>query len=242
MDRLLDMKLSGVTFDHLASVYEEYTGKIAIEHLRPSWLVFSGGFRKTQTLLAAKRVVDIATATIGLLLSWPLMILVALGIKLTSPGPILHHQRRVGLNDRIVTIHKFRSMRPDAEAKTGAVWSQVNDPRVTPIGRFIRRTRLDELPQLWNVLIGEMSFVGPRPERPEFVEGLTESIPFYGQRHVIRPGLTGWAQVRHSYGASVADSIQKLQYDLFYIKNMSIAFDLFIILETVRTVLMRKGS
>jgi sugar transferase (PEP-CTERM system associated) len=243
MQKLLEMKLKdGIRFDHLASVYEEYTGKIAVEHLRPSWLVFSGGFRKTQTLAVAKRFIDIFTATIGLLLSWPLMLLVALGIKLTSPGPIFHHQKRVGLNNRIVTIHKFRSMRPDAEAKTGAVWSQVNDPRVTPIGRFLRRTRLDELPQLWNVLIGEMSFVGPRPERPEFVEGLTESIPFYGQRHVVRPGLTGWAQVRHSYGASVADSLQKLQYDLFYIKNMSVAFDLFIMLETVRTVLMRKGS
>ena len=243
MQKLLEMKLKdGIRFDYLASVYEEYTGKIAVEHLRPSWLVFSGGFRKTQTLLAAKRALDVITASIGLFLSWPLMLLVALGIKLTSPGPILHHQRRVGLNNRIVNVHKFRSMRPDAEAVTGAVWSQVNDPRVTPIGRFLRRTRLDELPQLWNVLLGEMSFVGPRPERPEFVEGLTESIPFYGQRHVIRPGLTGWAQVRHSYGASVADSLQKLQYDLFYIKNMSIAFDLFIILETVRTVILRKGS
>ena len=153
-----------------------------------------------------------------------------------------YHQERVGLNGRIVHVHKFRTMRADAEATTGPVWSAANDPRVTPIGRFLRRTRLDELPQLWNVLRGDMSLVGPRPERPAFVEQLTEQIPFYGQRHVVKPGLTGWAQVRYTYGASVEDAIEKLQYDLYYIKNLSLALDLVIVLETIKTVVLRRGA
>jgi lipopolysaccharide/colanic/teichoic acid biosynthesis glycosyltransferase len=163
-------------------------------------------------------------------------------MRFASPGPTLYSQRRVGKDGVPFTIYKFRSMRADAEATSGAVWSTVGDPRVTPIGRVLRRTRLDEIPQLWNVLVGDMSFVGPRPERPEFVSELSKQIPFYGQRHVVRPGLTGWAQVRHRYGASVEDAQQKLQFDLYYIKNMSIALDLFIVLETVKTVLVRSGS
>jgi lipopolysaccharide/colanic/teichoic acid biosynthesis glycosyltransferase len=170
------------------------------------------------------------------------MLLVAIAIKRDSSGPVLYHQKRVGQDGRVFTIHKFRSMRTDAEANTGAVWSRAGDPRVTPLGRILRRVRLDELPQLWNVLKGEMSVVGPRPERPEFVADLSERIPFYGQRHVVRPGLTGWAQIRHSYAADVEGTLQKLQYDLFYIKNMSVAFDLFIVLETIKTVLVRRGS
>ncbi len=213
MDRLLEMKLSGVQFDHLATVYEEYTGKIAVENLRPSWLIFSEGFRKSRSLVAVKRASDILAATIGLILATPIMLLVALAIKILSPGPVLYRQVRVGQHGVNFSLHKFRSMRPDAEAATGAVWAKAGtDPRVTPIGRFLRRTRLDELPQLWNVLVGDMSFVGPRPERPEFVSDLTRQIPFYGQRHVVRPGLTGWAQVRYAYGASVQDSMEKLQY------------------------------
>jgi sugar transferase (PEP-CTERM system associated) len=243
MDELLEMKLNdGVRFDHLASVYAEYTGKIAVENLRPSWFVFSEGFRKTRAADLAKRVLDVSVATVSLLLLSPIMALVAIAIRLTSPGPIFFHQRRVGLNGKIFTVHKFRSMRVDAEKDTGAVWSQVGDPRVTPIGRFLRRTRLDELPQFWNILVGDMSMVGPRPERPEFVDDLKEQIPFYGQRHVVRPGLTGWAQIRHSYGSTFEDALQKLQFDLFYIKNLSLAFDLFIMLETVKTVLVRRGS
>ena len=155
---------------------------------------------------------------------------------------MFYRQRRVGKDGRPFAIHKLRSMRVDAEANTGAVWSTRSDPRVTPVGRVLRRSRLDELPQLWNVLRGDMSFVGPRPERPEFIDGLRKEIPFYNQRHVVRPGLTGWAQIRHEYGASVDDALQKLQFDLFYIKHMSIAFDLFIVLETVKTVLVRRGS
>jgi sugar transferase (PEP-CTERM system associated) len=243
MDHLLTMKLNyGVQFDHLASVYEQYTGKIAVENLRPSWFVFSSGFRKSTLLALAKRTTDILLSTIGLVLASPLMLVAAIGIRLASPGPVLYHQCRVGKDGRLFTIHKFRSMRTDAEAHTGAVWSRMGDPRVTSIGRWLRRTRIDEIPQLWNVLRGDMSFVGPRPERPEFVADLTRQIPFYGQRHVVRPGVTGWAQVRHSYGASVDDSLEKLQFDLFYVKHMSMGFDLFIVLETIKTVLVRRGS
>lgn len=243
MDQLLAMKLNdGVRFDHLASVYEDYTGKIAIENLRPSWLIFSEGFRKSRAVAAIKRAFDVSMASLGLLFASPIMLAVAGAVRIFSPGPVFYHQRRVGKDGRVFVIHKFRSMRIDAEERTGAVWATQGDPRVTPIGRFLRRTRIDEIPQLWNVLKGDMSIVGPRPERPEFVSDLTQQIPFYGQRHVVRPGLTGWAQVRHSYGSSIDDALQKLQFDLFYVKNLSIAFDLFICVETLKTVLVRRGS
>jgi sugar transferase (PEP-CTERM system associated) len=243
MDKLLEMKLDGISFDHLASLYEEYTGKIAVENLRPSWLVFSSGFKKSRLQRFLKRGSDLLASGIGLLIGAPILALVALAVKITSDGDVLYHQERVGRDGRVFTVHKFRSMRQNAEAATGAVWaSKAGDARVTPIGGFLRKTRLDELPQLWNVFVGEMSLVGPRPERPQFVSQLTEQIQFYGQRHIVRPGLTGWAQVRYSYGASVEDAMQKLQYDLFYIKNMSIAFDMFIALSTVKTVIMRRGA
>jgi sugar transferase (PEP-CTERM system associated) len=243
MDQLLAMKLNdGVRFDHLASVYEDYTGKIAVENLRPSWLIFSEGFRKSRASGAVKRSLDMMFAAVGLMLTAPVLAVVAIAIKIFSPGPVFYHQRRVGKDGQVFVIHKFRSMRTDAEERTGAVWSAQGDPRVTPIGRFLRRSRIDEIPQLWNVLKGDMSIVGPRPERPEFVSDLTQQIPFYGQRHVVRPGVTGWAQVRHNYGSSVDDALQKLQFELFYIKNMSTAFDLFICMETLKTVVMRRGS
>jgi sugar transferase (PEP-CTERM system associated) len=242
MEHLLDMKLSGVQFAHLASVYEDYTGKIAVENLRPSWLIFSEGFRKSRAGTAAKRLMDVLAATIGLLIAAPIMLVVALLVRLTSAGPALYHQRRVGQHGRVFTVHKFRSMRQDAEAATGAVWAVSNDDRVTPIGRFLRKTRLDELPQLWNVLRGEMSLVGPRPERPEFVDDLSRQIPFYRQRHVVKPGVTGWAQVCYQYGASVGDALEKLQYELYYIKNMSLALDLFILFKTVQTVVLKRGT
>jgi sugar transferase (PEP-CTERM system associated) len=243
MGDLLKMKLNdGVNFDHLASVYERYTGKIAVENLRPSYLVFSEGFRKSRNLSAAKRALDVLLAVVGLVVLGPIMLLVALAVRFGSSGPALYRQERVGQKNRTFTVVKFRTMRTDAEAATGAVWSQQNDPRVTKVGRVLRRTRLDELPQLFNVLRGEMSFVGPRPERPQFVDSLVEQIPFYGQRHVVRPGLTGWAQVRHQYGSSVEDAIQKLQYDLYYIKHLSIIFDLTIVFDTVKVVLFRKGA
>src|SRR5690606_34665594 len=225
------------------SVYEEYTGKIAVENLRPSWLIFSAGFRKSRTLAAMKRTIDVVGAAAGLIIGAPIFLLVALAVKWTSPGAIFYHQRRVGLRGHIFWTHKFRSMRENAEAATGAVWaSPTGDARVTPIGRFMRKTRLDELPQLWNILKGEMSFVGPRPERPEFVTDLTRVIPYYGQRHIVRPGLTGWAQICYTYGASTEDALQKLQYDLYYIKNLSIGLDLYIMFETIKTVVLRKGA
>jgi sugar transferase (PEP-CTERM system associated) len=242
MDKLLEMKLDGVSFEHLASVYENYTGKIAVESLRPSWLIFSPGFKKSRFQRFTKRLLDIGVSTVGLVLAAPLMLLVALAVKLTSRGPVFYRQARVGLDGRVFGIAKFRSMREDAEKDTGAVWAMKHDPRVTPVGRLLRRTRVDELPQLWNVLKGDMSFVGPRPERPEFVASLTRDIPFYGQRHTTRPGLTGWAQVQYTYGATVEDALEKLQYDLFYIKNLSLPLDLFIMASTVKTVVMRKGA
>jgi sugar transferase (PEP-CTERM system associated) len=245
MDKLLDVRLrSGVLFDHLASVYEEYTGKIALENLRPSWLVFSTGFRKTRVLIGMKRAFDLVAAVCGLILSLPLTAITALMVKLDSPlDPVFYHQERVGLNGATFTIHKFRTMRSDAEATSGPVWSAGDqDPRITKAGRFLRKTRLDEIPQLWNVLLGDMSLIGPRPERPSFVEKLTRQIPFYGQRHVVKPGVTGWAQVRYSYGASVEDSLEKMQYDLYYVKHMSLTFDLLIALETIKTVLLRRGA
>jgi sugar transferase (PEP-CTERM system associated) len=243
MDKLLEMRLDrGVTFDHLATVYEEYTGKIAVENLRPSWLIFSEGFSKTLALRSAKRAVDVGLSSVGVVLLAPVMLIVAAVVKLTSAGPALYHQQRVGQQGRLFTVHKFRSMREDAERDTGAVWATARDGRVTLVGRFLRRARLDELPQLWNVLKGDMSLVGPRPERPEFVEKLQEQIPYYGLRHSVRPGLTGWAQVCYTYGATVEDALEKLQYDLFYIKHITVAFDLLILFSTLKTVVLRRGA
>jgi sugar transferase (PEP-CTERM system associated) len=241
MDKLLELRLDGVRFAHLASVYEEYTGRLAIEDLRPSWFIFSEGFAKGRLLVAAKRAMDLVGATLGLLLALPVMFVVMLLVRCTSRGPVLYRQRRIGQHGRVFTLRKFRSMREDAEAGTGAVWAGTHDDRVTPIGRFLRRSHLDELPQLWNILIGDMSLVGPRPERPEFVKDLTRTIAFYGQRHVVKPGLTGWAQVSYPYGASVDDSMRKLQYDLFYIKHLSIIGDVYVLLLTVKNVLQGRG-
>ena len=243
MQKLLEMKLEGVAFDHLPSVYEEYTGKIAVENLRPSWIIFSGGFRTSTAGAICKRAVDVVLASLVLIATLPVMALIALAVRLTSPGPILYHQQRVGRRGVLFTVHKFRTMREDAEAESGPVWaSKDGDPRLTPVGGWLRRVRFDELPQLVNIIRGEMSLVGPRPERPEFVRELTDQIPYYGQRHVIRPGLTGWAQVRYTYGASTEDALQKLQFDLYYIKNQSLALDLYIMVETIKTILLRKGA
>ncbi len=242
MEKLLEMRLDGVAFDHLASVYEEYTGKIALEHLRPSWLVFAPGFEKNRIRLTAKRGMDVACACLALSLASPLLILVALAVRLTSAGPVVYRQRRVGQRGLEFTLYKFRSMRNDAETASGPVWADEIDDRVTSIGRFLRQSRLDELPQLWNVLTGDMSLVGPRPERPEFVKNLTDQIPFYGQRHVAKPGVTGWAQVCYKYGSSVDDTKEKLQLDLFYIKHPSIAFDVFILFKTLQTLGLRLGT
>jgi sugar transferase (PEP-CTERM system associated) len=242
MEALLEMKLGGVSFDHLASAYERYTGKIAIENLRPSWFIFSRGFHKSVRSTIAKRTLDLVIATAGLLTALPIMALVAVLVPLTSRGPVFYTQRRVGESGRLFTIRKFRTMKDQAEAGTGAVWAQANDRRITGLGRWLRKTRLDELPQLWNVLAGDMSLVGPRPERPEFVGELSQTISFYGQRHVVKPGLTGWAQVQYRYGSTVEDALQKLQYDLYYIKHRSIALDLLVMVKTINIVLMRRGT
>ena len=222
-------------------LYESYTGKIALENLRPSWLIFSSGFHSARWQLALKRLIDVVGSSVGLLVTLPILLPLAAAIRLGSHGPALYRQQRVGLDGAVFTVFKLRSMRSDAEATTGAVWAKREDTRVTPLGRIMRRTRLDELPQFWNVLRGDMSLVGPRPERPEFVGTLSQQIPFYGQRHVVKPGLTGWAQVRYTYGASVEDAMEKLQYDLYYIKNFSVGFDIFILFETLRTVIASGG-
>jgi sugar transferase (PEP-CTERM system associated) len=241
MDKLLTMRFDGVAVDHLPSVYEEYAGKIAIGGLRPSWLIFSPGFQNARSSIALKRALDVIAACFSFVVFSPLMLLAVLLVKFTSRGPVLYHQERVGLQGRVFRLHKFRSMHVDAEAKTGPVWAQPGDERVTVIGRFLRSTRFDELPQFWNILVGEMSLVGPRPERPDFIRELTRQIPFYGRRHAVKPGLTGWAQVRYPYGASVEDAAEKLKYDLFYIKNRSVGLDIFILLATVKTVLLSRG-
>ena len=217
------------------------TGKILTDGIAPSWFIFSDGFRASRSDPALKRIVDVMIAAAGLVLAAPLMLLTAIAVRLDSPGPVLYRQERVGENDRLFTLCKFRSMRSDAEKGT-PLWAKNNDSRVTRVGRFIRLTRLDELPQLLNVLRGDMSFVGPRPERPYFVQQLTAQIPFYAERHAVKPGVTGWAQVRYRYGSSVEDAMEKLRYDLYYIKHLSIAFDLTIVIDTVKVILCGKGA
>jgi sugar transferase (PEP-CTERM system associated) len=240
-EELLECRLRGINVEEWPTFYEKQTGKILVANLRPSWLIFSDGFVKTETTRMVKRTMDIGLALIGLSLSLPVMALVALAVKLDSKGPMLFRQKRVGERGRIFVLNKFRSMSVDAE-RNGAVWATAGDPRVTRVGRWIRRTRLDELPQFWNVLVGDMSFVGPRPERPEFVGTLQREIPFYMGRHSVKPGITGWAQVRHRYAASVEDSMEKLQYDLYYIKNLSLLLDLVILVSTLQVILSTKGS
>ena len=238
---LLECRLRGINVEEWPTFYEKQTGKILVANLRPSWLIFSDGFVKTDTTRMVKRAMDVALALAGLVVTLPVMALVACAIKLSSKGPVLFRQERVGENGRIFVLNKFRSMSLDAELN-GPVWAEARDPRVTAVGRWLRRTRLDELPQFWNVLVGDMSFVGPRPERPEFVGTLQRQIPFYMGRHSVKPGITGWAQVRHCYAASVEDSVEKLQYDLYYIKNLSPLLDLVILLSTLQVVLFARGS
>ncbi|MBS1787944.1 MAG: TIGR03013 family PEP-CTERM/XrtA system glycosyltransferase [Acidobacteria bacterium] len=241
VDQLLKIRLQGqAAIEEGTALYEKLTGKISVEMLRPSWIIFSGGGKRSTFLGIIRRLFNLFTAIIGIVLSLPLAIFAAIAIKLDSPGPIFYVQERVGKNGRIFKIVKFRSMRQDAE-KDGAKWAAKSDPRITRVGNFLRKTRIDEIPQFLNILRGEMSFVGPRAERPVFVEQLSEQIPFYSQRHLVEPGLTGWAQVNYGYGASVEDSIQKLQYDLYYIKNVSLLFDIWIMFKTIKVVLFGYG-
>lgn len=242
MKDILACKMRGINVVDAMTFYETITGKLKIEEINPSWFVFSNGFRLTPLMKVVKRMLDVVLASVGLMLFLPILPLVALAIRLESPGPVLFRQIRCGESEKPFHVYKFRSMRNDAETKSGAVWAQKNDPRVTRVGKFIRKVRVDEVPQLFNVLKGEMSFVGPRPERPEFVERLKETIPYYSNRHFVKPGVTGWAQVRYPYGASESDALEKLRYDLYYIKNYSPVLDLAIIMETFKVVIFGRGA
>jgi sugar transferase (PEP-CTERM system associated) len=242
LHELLDIRLSGIKVEEATAIMEKISGKIEVDELCPSWLIFSEGFRLSPTFLLVRRLVSIAVSFICLMLFLPLIPLISLLIELTSPGPVLYRQKRVGLSGKAFTCYKFRTMRADAESALGPTWAGDDDPRVTKVGRWLRRMRLDEIPQLWNVLRGDMGFVGPRPERPEFVEWLSREIPYYHLRHIIRPGITGWAQVRYQYGASLQEAKEKLKYDLYYIKHMSLSLDLLIFSESIKTVLLRRGS
>lgn len=242
LKQMLWCKLSGIEVLDAPGMYERITGKLLVESITPSWFIFSSGFKVTALLMLSKRLMDILCSLLGLVFFAPFAPLVMLAIKLDSPGPIFFRQVRVGQGDVPFELIKFRSMRQDAEKGTGAVWALQSDPRVTRLGSFLRKSRIDEIPQLINVLAGQMSLVGPRPERPEFVRDLNKVIPYYSERHFVKPGVTGWAQVRYPYGASVEDALEKLRFDLYYIKNISLWFDIRIILLTVGVVLLRKGG
>jgi sugar transferase (PEP-CTERM system associated) len=242
MDQLLECRLAGVPVRTLEVIYERLRGRVPVEALKGSWLVYAEGFRQNWWRNLEKRVIDIAVSLTLLALALPVMLVAAIAIVFESGFPILYRQERVGRGGRTFVIWKFRSMRQDAEADGAARWAQPGDPRVTRVGRFLRKTRIDELPQLFNVLNGELSLVGPRPERPQFVAHLNHEIPFYNARHSVKPGVTGWAQVRYAYGASSEDAKKKLEYDLYYVKNHTLLLDLLILFETVRVVLRGDGA
>jgi sugar transferase (PEP-CTERM system associated) len=239
---LLDLRYSGHLIEEAPTTYERICGRVCTKELRPSQLIYSGEFGPRRRTMIYQNIANLMIAGIGLIIAAPIMLLTALAVKLTSSGPVFYRQVRVGIDNVPFTLYKFRSMRVDAEAGTGAVWAQRNDPRVTPIGGIIRKIRFDELPQPMNVLRGEMSIVGPRPERPEFVQTLAEKIPYYRQRHAVRPGITGWAQINYKYGDTLEDTIAKLEYDLYYIKNMSWSLDTYIIFHTVKAMLLFRGA
>jgi sugar transferase (PEP-CTERM system associated) len=239
---LLRCRVNGIDILEGTGFYEMLTGKLIVEEINPGWLIFTRGFQKSLSQNMLKRLIDVTISVILLILFFPLVMLIILLIKIDSKGPVLFSQLRVGKDHSPFQMHKFRSMIDGAESLTGPVWAGDNDPRVTRVGRFIRKLRMDELPQLWNVLKGDMSFVGPRPEREHFVKKLEELIPFYRERFTVKPGITGWAQVSYGYGASVKDAIEKLNYDLFYIKNLSIWMDLMVIFKTIKIVLFGSGA
>ncbi len=238
---LLDLRLRGVAIEDAGSVLERLLGKIPLEGLYPSDLIFTPGFRVKASQQIVRRIVSFSVAFIALLICLPFIPFIILAVRLSSPGPVFFNQTRVGHRGRLFTAHKFRTMRQDAEA-AGAVWATKDDPRITPLGGFMRKTRLDEIPQLWNVLRGDMGFVGPRPERPEFVQWLSDEIPYYDLRHMIRPGITGWAQVRYRYGATLEETKRKLEYDLYYLKHLSLGLDMLIMFETIKTIVLRRGA
>jgi len=243
MQDLLQFRLRGIPVREIADFYEDEWEKVPVYHLKDRWFVYSHGFTVVHHTFyqRVKRVVDIGLSILAMTVAGPLMLLTAVLIKIESKGPVFYKQERVGLNERTFNLIKFRSMIKEAEKK-GAIWAKEKDPRLTKVGKIIRIFRIDELPQILNILKGEMSFIGPRPERPIFVEGLKKEIPYYSYRHLVKPGLTGWAQVNYSYGASVEDAVRKLEYDLFYIKNSTLLLDLQIVLRTLRVILFRRGS
>ena len=242
MERLLDLRLEGaVHIEEATSYLEKIYGKIELENLDRSWIIYSHGFHLHDAFRLVRPILNFVVGSTGLILSAPLVPLIALAIRLESPGPVLYHQKRVGRRGDHFTCYKFRTMCQDAEADVGPTWADDDDPRITRVGRFLRISRLDEIPQLWCVMWGDMAFVGPRPERPEFVESLKKKIKYYDLRHLVRPGITGWAQINYKYGNSDEDAREKLQYDLFYIKNASIGLDLLIIFQTIKTVLHLRG-
>ena len=242
MEAMLNCVQQGIEVTDLSTFFEREAGMVQLNIVDPSWLVFSGGFDYSTPRRVTKRFFDLAAALLLLAVTWPLMLLVALAVRIESPGPVLYRQVRVGEHGRHFQMVKFRSMRVDAEADGVARWATKDDDRSTRVGKFIRKTRLDELPQLFLVLRGEMSFVGPRPERPQFVEMLAQEVRYYDVRHSVKPGLTGWAQLRYPYGASVRDANEKLKFDLFYVKNHGLVFDLMIMLQTVEVVLFGRGA
>jgi sugar transferase (PEP-CTERM system associated) len=242
VEELLDLRLSGVKVEEATSWLERISGRIEVEHLYPSWLIFADGFRFSSFFRLVRRGLNFFFALIGLLVSLPLLPFIVLAVKLDSAGPVLYRQKRVGRAGVVFYCYKFRTMRQDAEADTGATWAADDDPRITRVGKILRSSRLDEIPQLWCVLKGDMHFVGPRPERPEFIEWLSKEIPYYGVRHMVRPGITGWAQVQYKYGNTAEDAREKLQYDLFYIKNASVGLDLLIMFQTIKIVLLGRGA
>lgn len=239
---LLHLRFRGLWIEEAANTYERVMGRVAIGELNPSHLIYSSELGPNPRVLAIQMVYSIVIAAIGLIVVLPLMLFVALLVKVTSRGPVLFRQQRVGLYGKPFMLYKFRSMVVDAEARTGAVWAKKNDPRVTPLGKWLRKLRIDELPQLFNVLRGQMALVGPRPERPEFVRTLEEHIPFYPQRHYVRPGITGWAQINYKYGDTIADTIIKLEYDLYYVKNLSPTLDFYCMFHTVRVMLLAEAG
>jgi len=239
---LLELRFSGCLIEEVATTFEQVCGRVSVKDLRPSQLIYSSALGPRGKSLFYQGLFNMAVTLVVLVVALPLMLITALAVKFTSKGSILYRQVRVGMDGVPFTLYKFRSMRQDAEAGTGAVWASKDDPRVTPVGRFIRKVRFDELPQLFNVLRGEMSIVGPRPERPEFVRVLTEQIPYYRQRHCVRPGITGWAQINYKYGDTLEDTITKLEYDLYYIKNMAFSLDTYIIFHTAKAMLLSRGA
>jgi sugar transferase (PEP-CTERM system associated) len=243
MRELQDLRLdNGIRIEDATTWLEKIYGRIEIEELHPSWIIFAEGFRFSERFRVLRRALDCVVCLIGLLLAVPLIPFIMAAIMIDSPGPVFYKQQRVGRRGDIFNCYKFRTMRQDAEADIGPTWADDNDPRITKVGKFLRILRLDEIPQLWCVLKGDLAFVGPRPERPEFVEWLTEEISYYKIRHMVRPGITGWAQIRYKYGNSVHDAKEKLQYDLFYIKNASIGLDVFIMFQTIKTILRLRGA